>query len=320
MNYLNNLESVAIAPITLRGDIARTSCPIHMGDNNSTFVFWTDTGRYFCHSCAASGNIVDLVMKTKDMSESDAINFLKLDHKPTNNYESYKRDKSAIDFTQENNYFLSWGNERAKELFDKLIHPDAMTDMDTSLLYGLIGYDNVNDTLTVAIKDGDRVVQIKRRQVGDVKWKGMADSDGSYTPSRLTGKKTVYVASGMAEYIILQASGLDYIALQSDTSKIPFDLSDKVVVIFEDNDTKESPLDTPPELRDPLDLSLANHFKLKVTTQIKSNTIISIDFQNVLDKTLPYGFDLRDFVNAYPKEWVNMIEIEIKYWFKEGLC
>ncbi len=319
-DYLTQLEAIAIAPIRLHGNIARTSCPVHQGHNQSTFVFWVDTGRCFCHSCGFSGNIVDTTMKTKDLSQSEAMQFLDLKDLPKNNYEAYQRDKTQIDFTQENNYFLSCAGDRAKELFDELITPVALSSMDLSLLFGLVGYDNINDTLTVAVKDENRVVQIKRRKVGDVKWKSMLDSDGTYTPHRLTDKNIIFIASGMSEYLILQASGLDYIALQSDTVNIPFDLSRNTVIVFEDNDTKESPEDTPARLCDAVDSSLANHFKLKVTQKIKAKQIISIDFQSILDMDLEYGFDLRDFVNKYPENWIDLIDSEIKYWLKEDIC
>ncbi len=319
-DYLTQLESIAIAPIRLHGNIARTACMIHNGHNQSTFVFWIDTGRYFCHSCSSSGNIVDATIASKDMTQVEAMQFLDLKDLPKNNYESYQRDKTQIDFTQENNYFLSCAGDRAKELFDELINPIALSSMDLSLLSGLVGYDNINDTLTVAIKDGDRVVQIKRRKVGDIKWKSMLDSDGTYTPHRFTGKNIIFIASGMSEFLMLQASGLDYIALQSDTVNIPFDLSEKTVVIFEDNDTKESPEGTHDNLRDPINSDNSNHFKLKVTQKIKARQLISIDFQNILDMNLEYGFDFRDFVNKYPKNWIDLINSEIKYWIKEEIC
>lgn len=319
MNYLDVLESVATAPITVRGDIARTACPVHNGNNQSSFVFWIEDGRYFCHGCGDRGNVVDLVSKSKDMTEKEALDYLKLDSVPKSTQVRHERDKSVIDFTRENNFFLSSVNDRAMKLFDELINPEALESFDKSLLSGLIGYDSINDTLTVAIRDGYRVVQIKRRQVGDVKWMGMKDSDGAYTPHRLTGKNTVYVASGMAEYIILHASGLDYVVLQSDSSKINFDLSDKLVVVFEDNDTKQADDDVPYHLRDGVDSSLANMFKLKVTSQLKAKAIIPIDFQNILDINLKYGYDLRDFVNEYPKEWIGLITNEIKYWKREEL-
>ncbi len=319
-DYLSQLESIAIAPIRLHGNIARTACPVHGGHNTSTFVYWVDTGRCFCHGCSFTGSIVDAAMKSKDMTQTEALQYLDLKDIPKNDYEIHVRDKSNIDFTQENNYFLSCAKDRAKELFDELINPIALSGMDLSLLYGLIGYDNVNDTLTVAIKDNDRVVQIKRRKVADVKWKSMHDSDGSYAPHRITGKSVVYIVSGIAEYIILQASGLDYIAMQSDTAKISFDLSDKMVVIFEDNDTKEAPKETPEYLRDALDSNMANHFKLKVTKNINAKKIIPIDFQNMLDMNLAYGYDLKDFVNNYPENWKELVTSEIEYFAKEELC
>jgi hypothetical protein len=320
-DYLSTLESVAISPVSLRGDVARTACPIHQGNNHSAFVFWTETGHYFCHSCGERGDIVDLVQKAKHLSEQEALAFLNLENRPKPEFEIHKRDKSNIDFTHENNIFLSSAGKDAENAFNELISPEAMKDMDTSLLKGLIGYDAINNTITVAIKSDGRVVQIKRRKLGDKKWVGMKGSDGAYCPHRLTGKNAVYIASGMAEYVLLHASGQDYIAMQSDSISLDeFYLSDKIAIIFEDNDKKPAPEGTAYHLLDPIDNTMANHFKLKVTQNIKAKKIIVIDFENVLDRNLPKGYDLRDFVNEYPNEWSEMINNEIEYWYKEELC
>ena len=143
----------------------------------------------------------------------------------------------------------------------------------------------------------------------------MKESDGGYAPFRNTGKNYVFIASGMAEYLILQAWGVDFIAIQSDSIPIPYDISDKIAIVFEDNDMKPAPSGTPLRYRDANNPELANHFKLNVTNKLNAEKVIPIDFQNVLNRDLPKGYDLRDFVNEID-DWQGYIEKEVSLWVK----
>jgi hypothetical protein len=308
---LDLMETLSDSPITKRGDVYRTACPIHRGMNTTAFVIFDDTDRFFCHGCGESGDAVDLLVKTQDISEAEAMAQLKLNKRPERVHIVHERDRSQIDFTSENNYFLAAAapSEKAKELFNDLIKPHGIINRD--LLAGIVGYDTYNNTLTVALHNDGRVVQIKRRKVKDIKWMGMKGSDGIFAPFRNTGKKYVFIASGMAEFLILQASGLDYITLQSDSVAIPYDISDKIAVVFEDNDIANA-AGIPENLRDGANPNVYNRFREKVTTKIKAK-VIPIDFQNVLNRDLPKGYDLRDFVNEN-KDWYSMIKAEVGLW------
>ena len=95
----------------------------------------------------------------------------------------------------------------------------------------------------------------------------------------------IFIYSGMAETILVEALGLSYIGLQSDSmvNHIPEHLKEDLrgycVVILSDND--DSFRNIIPKIR--------NFFEY--------SDVIVIDFENLLDRELPKGYDFRDFCN-----------------------
>ena len=54
----------------------RCACPLHKGNNESTFVVFADTGRYYCFSCQASGDIINFVMDRDGCTFGQAVHTL----------------------------------------------------------------------------------------------------------------------------------------------------------------------------------------------------------------------------------------------------
>lgn len=145
------------------------------------------------------------------------------------------------------------------------------------------GYSPKDGSLTIHLYDVNRTVQtIAIRESGKTKWKTYGSK--KFVPFDIHDD-FIFIYSGMAETIICERLGLSYIGLQSDgmVKHLPIELKElarnKNLIILADNDTS---------------------FK-KIIPTIKqffeySRTIV-IDFEKVLKRELPKGYDFRDFVN-----------------------
>ncbi len=161
------------------------------------------------------------------------------------------------------------------------------------------GYSDKYNSLTVHLyNDKKEIEAIAIRNANGIKWKTFGSK--KFTPYKIR-KDIIFLTSGMAEIVISDIMGLSFIGLQSDSmvKHLPSELKElaagKFIVILSDND------DT---------------FK-KIIPQIEtffthSQTII-IDFEKVLNRELPKGYDFRDFINEIrdaPKV-LQMLEDEI---------
>ncbi len=282
-----------IENLRLIGDIHRGDCPLCGSSSSRPFIIF-DNMSYFCHACNETGILEDA---------------------PDVSYEP-KPEKAKADFTQIANLYLGDAEKHRKrtlDLFDALIRSGAV-NLDRSKLHGIIGYDQRNDTLAIVLKKDEYVFNIKRRKVGDIKWMGMKESDGKTPMSRLTGEGIVFVASGIAEYLILQMTNFDYVAAQSDSANLnDYIPKDAIVVVFEDNDLVDIEKEEDRQFADALHTKKYNRFTKNFTAKINRSRIV-INFNNVCNEDKPKGYDLRDLINEYPLEWLGLIEHEIKMW------
>ncbi|RLA72056.1 MAG: hypothetical protein DRG30_07795 [Epsilonproteobacteria bacterium] len=293
----------------------RAGCPICNSVKSLPFIVF-ETGSYFCHACEEKGNAHHLLNEV-----------LGVEYK-AGDYVVPERvavpEKEDLDFIQEHKLFqkgLSDNLERSMELFYQLL-PRKSSSLDYKRLNKFLGYDAYNDTLTVSIFDGDKVINIKRRKVRDIKWMGMKASNGKYSMRKLTGRKMVFVASGMAEFLILEALGnVDYIVAQSDSGEINSVIpKDPLItaIILTDNDMAEIEKEEDEKYRDALHPTKYNRFHGKLTSKISCAKII-IDFCHILNRDIEIGYDLRDFVNEYPEDWAELVDNEIGLWDDWGL-
>ncbi|MBT5934545.1 hypothetical protein [Sulfurimonas sp.] len=159
------------------------------------------------------------------------------------------------------------------------------------LFSDVIGYSFRYKSLTMTIRDACGVIKTivirhgTDRDGKKVKWKTYGSK--KYTPYKiLKDEDFVCIFSGMAELLLMELFGFSYIGLQSDSMvrHLPEELKQltqaKVLVILQDND--DSFRKIVPALEE-------------FFTQ--SHKVITIDFEKVLEKDLPKGYDFRDFCN-----------------------
>jgi hypothetical protein len=161
------------------------------------------------------------------------------------------------------------------------------------------GYSPKDNSLTIHLyNDNGEIQTIAIRESGATKWKTYGSK--KYMPYDIKDD-IVFIHSGMSEIIISELLGLSFIGLQSDSmvQHLPAELKeltrDKFIVVLSDND--ESFRKIIPFIKE-----FFQH----------SKTII-INFEHLLKKELPKGFDFRDFVNEIgnaPKV-LSMLEDEI---------
>ena len=158
---------------------------------------------------------------------------------------------------------------------------NSCPNKDASFKY--FGYSKKYNSATVHLYNNDGEIQtITIRNANGTKWKTFGSK--KFTPYKIRDE-VLFLSSGMAEIIISDLLGLSFIGIQADgmVQHIPKELKelarDKFIIILSDNDSS---------------------FKEKIPTIQKffeySQTII-IDFEKVLNRELPKGYDFRDFVN-----------------------
>ena len=307
------------------GDKFRSTCPLCGSKSARPFILFPNGG-YFCHVCNQKGSVFSLI---RDVFKQDISNFKDVIEGLNPTFEVKSR-RETYDETEKNiqrflyihNIFhdrFRYNRELVYRLLYELI-PKETEYLTLSKNDRYIGYDNRNKTLTVSLIDQDdyhydynRVLNIKRRKVKDIKWMGLKGGDGKYAPHRLTGKKFVYVASGMAEFLILNASDLDYIVMQSDGADINHLIpnpDEATVVVIEDCDKRDIKDEEDKKYKCFKNPEQFNPFKKKVTDKIKGDKI-AIDFEQILDREVKAGYDLRDFVNEHPSDWLDLINEEL---------
>ena len=294
------------------GDNFRAQCPICGSNSARPFILFPNGG-YYCHSCNEKGSLYKL---TRDVLNLDFASF-RQGLKSFKPFKRFRRRNVIPDFfntfiKQYRGKHIRTNRKRAFELLYDLI-PENARNITHRKNNDNIGYDDVNDTLVIAIIDEkSRVRNLKKRQIGNIKWLGMKGGDGRYAPHRLTGKKFVYIASGLAEFMILNASELDYIVMQSDGADINQLIPhNATAVILEDNDKRDIVNQEDRKYQCYKNPNQYNPFKKKVTDKIYGDKI-AISFEKILNRELKAGYDLRDFVKDEPEYWLELIEVEVE--------
>lgn len=70
------LEELNAQGIKSMGSELRSCCPVHSGDNPTSFVINKHTGLFYCHSAHCSGDIFDLIMQVEEIGFRDAVKWL----------------------------------------------------------------------------------------------------------------------------------------------------------------------------------------------------------------------------------------------------
>lgn len=75
------------------GGVYRGCCPLHGGDNPTSFVVWNDN-RFYCHSCGRTGNAIDYFAEKNGLPFYQAVEKLAEDYEVEVNNEEYQRQKN----------------------------------------------------------------------------------------------------------------------------------------------------------------------------------------------------------------------------------
>ncbi|WP_187647233.1 hypothetical protein [Nitrosophilus labii] len=159
-----------------------------------------------------------------------------------------------------------------------------------------LGYSSKYKSLTISLFKDDEVKTICIREATDkegnpIKWKTYGSK--RFIPYRILDENdpTLFIGYGIGEFLLLELLELNYMILQSDSIAFNFannpytpDIKNRYIFALLDND--ESCKKT------------INHLK----EHFKSCKVYPIDFENILDKELPKGYDFRDFCNDVAKE------------------
>lgn len=308
IDIADNLENCKQA-----GENFRADCPICGSQSSKPFILFPNGG-YYCHSCNEKGGAFKLITDIFKLNYNNFKDNLQKISPFKSNKPKDPEDRRYQFASESFKYKETIPNnrERVFELLYELIPKDTK-DLDITKINLLIGYDDKNDTLAISIyNELLNIRNIKKRKVGNIKWLGSKGGDGRFAPSRLTGKEFVFVASGIAEFMILKSSELDYIVMQSDGIDINHLVpKDATVVVLEDNDKKDIRNKEDEAYQCFKNPSQFNPFKKKVTAKILNETI-AIDFEKILDREVVAGYDFKDFIIEFPNHWKDLIETEIE--------
>ncbi|WP_281951398.1 hypothetical protein [Nitrosophilus kaiyonis] len=159
-----------------------------------------------------------------------------------------------------------------------------------------LGYSSKYESLTISLFKDDEVKTICIREAIDkegnpIKWKTYGSK--RFIPYRIFDEDdlSLFVGYGIGEFLLLELLELNYMILQSDSIAFnlainPYtpDIKDRYIFALLDNDDS---------CKKTLEY-LKEHFK--------SCKVYPIDFENILGKELPKGYDFRDFCNQIARE------------------
>lgn len=160
--------------------------------------------------------------------------------------------------------------------------------MISPILAKYIGYSNKHHSLTISLIDTDdnvKAIAIRKSKDKDgnlIKWKTYGSK--TFIPYKINDE-FIFLAVGMAEFLLLEMMKVSYILLQSDSvyrhisQEIISKTNDKYLVILKENDESFSKLIT------------------ELQSIFISSNIIVVDFEKLLNRQLPHGFDYRDYCN-----------------------
>jgi len=213
-------------------------------------------------------------------------------------HESFKAAKEKLDHIACTKPVSDWpaGFINPTTLLYELIDRDIWRPNGSRVIRKHIGYSEKYQSLTVSLFDGDKVAAICIRNAIDrdgnpVKWKTYGSK--RLIPHRIfdADDPTIFVGYGIGEFLLFELLELNYMVLQSDSIahtlfNNPYapHVEDRYIFALLDNDTScKATVE-----------QLQRHYR--------SCKAYGIDFEHVLDKELPKGYDFRDFCNEIAKE------------------
>lgn len=125
----------------------RCTCPIHHGDNPTSFTIFPDNNHYYCFSCGSHGNIINFVMERDSVTFDTAIKTLCDDFGVEIDDAKYQEQQSI---TQRNAQWVRAMQKKLPTIIDYL-HKRGLTD-ETIKTFGL-GYSDKMQALSIPMYD-----------------------------------------------------------------------------------------------------------------------------------------------------------------------
>lgn len=126
----------------------RCRCPIHHGDNPTSFVIFPDSNTYYCFSCGSRGNIINYVMERDSVTFDYAVHQLCDDFGITlDDSEEYHQQ---VDIVKRNAAWAKSMQKRLPTIVDYL-HKRGITD-ESIKTFGL-GYSDKLSALSIPMQD-----------------------------------------------------------------------------------------------------------------------------------------------------------------------
>jgi hypothetical protein len=218
---------------------------------------------------------IDLVKATKQIS-----NYLNLSTVSTQNTNTPIKKKIDQNYLFREYYYPKF---KILELH-KLINPSLLKNIDRIRPY--LGYMDKYNSLSVFIPPSTNIARTGRN---GIKWQTFGSK--IITPYKIINIESpyIFIASGIAEFLLFELLELNYICFQTDAIIISLErqgeleylkefAKNRKLIFLMDNDKASKNCIEP----------LRNFFE---------NKVIPIDFENILDTELSKGYDFRDFCN-----------------------
>ena len=125
----------------------RCACPIHHGDNPTSFTIFPDNNHYYCFSCGSHGNIINFVMERDSVTFDTAVKTLCDDFGVEIDDVKYQEQQSIA---QRNAQWVRVMQKKLPTIIDYL-HKRGLTD-ETIKTFGL-GYSEKMQALSIPMYD-----------------------------------------------------------------------------------------------------------------------------------------------------------------------
>ena len=190
------------------------------------------------------------------------------------------------------------------KLFDRDFIRSVSNGRKQEIFNKYIGYSRKDKSLTISLIDGDHDVKtiVTRSSMSkdgtEIKWKTYGSK--KYMPYKIKDD-FIFLGVGMAEFILFELLDVSYLSIQADSmhsfikDEVIAKIKGKNLIILKENDASFEKL------------------IVKLIEIFKDSSIYIIDFEKVLNRKLPKGFDFRDLINEIKNAAVveQLIENEI---------
>lgn len=129
INIIKILDHYGFNTKTYNGNLIRSRCKIHDGDNPSSFVINKDSGLWYCHTNCGGGDLFTLVEKMEDVSFKESVKFLSDFYQI--DLSNVKVDRKSAEFKKGLKEFLSAMSVVKKKEFEEYKILSSLNDISS---------------------------------------------------------------------------------------------------------------------------------------------------------------------------------------------